>query len=111
MDHSIANLFWRPAVLHTLNHPLAQLRVVDQLSANALAGPKRIRIRQGAQFSDRDVVQLINHEAHIHVATSLNGREQNLLPLLGASHAGTTRTQEGLAVFAELIREFRLSTN
>lgn len=80
-----------------------EVLVVDELSANALAGSKRIRIRRGAQFSDRDVLQLINHEAHIHVATSLNGREQNLLPLLGASHAGTTRTQEGLAVFAELI--------
>ncbi len=77
--------------------------VVDQLSANALAGSKRIRIRRGAQFSDRDVVQLINHEAHIHVGTSLNGMEQDLLPMLGASHAGTTRTQEGLAVFAEFI--------
>ena len=80
-----------------------EVTVVDQLSANALAGPKRIRIRQGAQFSDRDVVQLINHEAHIHVGTSLNGMEQDLLLMLGASHAGTTRTQEGLAVFAEFI--------
>lgn len=77
--------------------------VVDELSANALAGPTRIRIRSGAQFSDRDVVQLINHEAHIHVATALNGRSQPHLPMLGSSHAGTTRTQEGLAVFAEFI--------
>ena len=77
--------------------------VVDTLSANALAGAKRIRIRKGACFTDRDIVQLINHEAYIHVATSLNGRHQQYLPLLGAGHAGTTRTQEGLAVFAEFI--------
>ena len=67
--------------------------VVKELSANALAGPARIRIRAGAQFTDRDVVQLINHEAHIHVATSLNGIDQTHLPILAASHAGTTRTQ------------------
>ena len=75
----------------------------DELSANALAGPTRIRIRSEANFTDRDVVQLINHEAHIHVGTALNGRKQTHLPMLAASHAGTTRTQEGLAVFAEFI--------
>ncbi len=77
--------------------------VVDELSANALAGPRRIQVRRDACFSDRDVLQLVEHEVHIHVCTSLNGREQIDLPLLGASHAGTTRTQEGLAVFAEFM--------
>jgi len=77
--------------------------VVDALSANALAGPSRIRIREGARFSDRDVSQLIHHEAHIHVATSLNGINQGDLQILAASHPGTTKTQEGLAVFAEFI--------
>ncbi len=77
--------------------------VVDQLSANALAGPRAIRIRRDACFTDRDVRQLIQHEAFVHVATSLNGQAQPDLPILAASHAGTTRTQEGLAVFAEFI--------
>lgn len=77
--------------------------VVDELSANALAGPSRIRIRSGALFTDRDVQQLIHHEAHIHVATSLNGLAQDNLQILAASHPGTTKTQEGLAVFAEFI--------
>lgn len=77
--------------------------VVDELSANALAGPRRIQIRRDACFSDCDVVQLVQHEAYVHVCTALNGRYQSELPLLAASHAGTTRTQEGLAVFAELI--------
>ena len=75
----------------------------DRLSANALAGSERIRIRRGAVFNDKDIAQLIHHEAGIHVATSLNGRHQQLLPILAASHAGTTRTQEGLAVFSEFI--------
>ncbi|MCX7097815.1 MAG: flavohemoglobin expression-modulating QEGLA motif protein [Methylococcales bacterium] len=80
-----------------------EIQLVDTLSANALATADRIRIRRDARFTDRDAVQLLNHEAYIHVATSLNGRFQTDLPILGAGHPGTTRTQEGLAVFAEII--------
>jgi uncharacterized protein (TIGR02421 family) len=80
-----------------------KVQVVDELSANALAGPRRIRIRRGAEFSSKDVQQLIHHESHIHVATSLNGINQPDLKILAAAHPGTTRTQEGLAVFAEFI--------
>ena len=80
-----------------------KVSVVDELSANALAGSERIRIRRDASFKDKDIAQLIHHEAGIHVATSLNGKRQQQLPILSASHAGTTRTQEGLAVFAEFI--------
>lgn len=77
--------------------------VVDELSANALAGPRRIQVRRDACFTDRDVEQLVQHEAFVHVCTSLNGLHQSAAPILAASHAGTTRTQEGLAVFAEFI--------
>jgi uncharacterized protein (TIGR02421 family) len=80
-----------------------EVHVVDDLSANALAGPKRIRIRRGACFTDKDIAQLIHHEVYVHVATSLNGIAQTDLRILGASHPGSTRTQEGLAVFAEFI--------
>lgn len=79
------------------------VEVVDTLSANALASPTRVRVRRGARFTDRDSAQLLHHEAYIHVATSLNGRAQTELPILAAGHPGTTRTQEGLAVFAEMI--------
>lgn len=77
--------------------------VVDDLSANALATADRIRIRRDARFTDRDAAQLLNHEAYIHVATSINGRTQVDLPILACGHPGTTRTQEGLAVFAEMV--------
>lgn len=80
-----------------------EVLVVDELSANALASAKQIRIRRTACFTDKDTRQLINHEAHIHVATSLNGIAQTDLEILQASHPGTTKTQEGLAVFAEFI--------
>jgi uncharacterized protein (TIGR02421 family) len=80
-----------------------EVEVVDHLSANALAGAGRIRLRRGATFSDRDVRQLVHHEAFVHVCTTLNGLEQSAFPILAGGHPGTTKTQEGLAVFAELI--------
>lgn len=73
------------------------------VSAKAAASSKRIRIRQGASFTERDVDQLLHHEALIHTATALNGRAQKTFPILGRGHAGTTEIQEGLAVFAEMI--------
>jgi uncharacterized protein (TIGR02421 family) len=93
----------REAVAERFGGLAPEVVIVDELSSNALAGPKAIRVRRTACFTDRDVDQLIHHEAFIHVATSLNGQAQADLPILGAGHAGTTRTQEGLAVFAELM--------
>lgn len=78
--------------------------VLDQsLASNALAGRRRISIRPEARFSDMDVDQLINHEIFVHIVTSLNGHLQPHLKILGEAHAGTTKTQEGLAIFAEYI--------
>ena len=93
----------RAAVVERFGEDAPEVIVVDELSANALAGPENIRIRRDACFTDRDVDQLIQHEAFVHVLTSLNGRAQSGLAILGTSHPGTTRTQEGLAVFAEFI--------
>lgn len=75
--------------------------VVDELSANAVASTSRIKIRRDAKFTPKDSAQLLNHEAFIHVATGLNGRAQADIPILALGHPGTTRTQEGLAVYAE----------
>jgi len=91
------------AVLRFFGEDAPAVEIVETLSANATAGADRIRIRAGARFTDRDVEQLIHHEAGIHVTTALNGRAQGDLPILASSHPGTTRTQEGLAVFAEFI--------
>jgi len=93
----------RPAVAKLFGDEAPEIELVETLSANATAGPARIKIRAAARFTDRDVTQLIHHEAGIHVATALNGRHQKALPILAASHPGTTRTQEGLAVFSEFI--------
>jgi uncharacterized protein (TIGR02421 family) len=80
-----------------------RVEVVAGLAAKALVGGRTIRIRRGARFSDPEIQQILQHEAGVHVTTSLNGRAQDALPLLAAGHPGTTRTQEGLAVFAEFV--------
>jgi uncharacterized protein (TIGR02421 family) len=78
--------------------------MVDQkLSSKALAGATRIRVRGSAVFSQLDKDQLLYHEAFVHTATQLNGRKQVNLQSLGLGAPRTTRTQEGIAVMAELI--------
>ena len=73
------------------------------LIAKAAAGAFRIRLRDGAAFSDYDQAQLLHHEALVHSLTALNGREQATLPSLAMSSPRVTATQEGLAVLAEQI--------
>lgn len=80
-----------------------EVLVVDNISAKATASSKRIKLRKGASFTHKDVDQLFNHEALVHVATSLNGRAQEKIKLLGANYGSITKTQEGLAVFSEFI--------
>ncbi len=77
--------------------------VVEHSSAKAVAGARRIKIRRSARFTEDDIRQLVMHEAMVHIATSLNGNAQRDLPILAAGHPGTTRTQEGLAVFSEIV--------
>ena len=74
-----------------------------ELIAKAAAGATRIRLRQGAAFSDYDRRQLFHHEALVHSLTALNGRLQPVLPSLALSSPRATETQEGLATFAEQI--------
>lgn len=80
-----------------------EVLLVDELSANAVASTSRIKVRRDAQFTSKDAAQLLNHEAYIHVATGLNGRAQEYMPILAIGHPGTTRTQEGLAVYSEYV--------
>ncbi len=80
-----------------------EVLIVDELSANAVASTSRIKIRRDAMFTHKDAAQLLNHEAFVHVATGLNGRAQTDIPILAIGHPGTTRTQEGLAVYSEYV--------
>lgn len=90
--------------------------IVDSLSAKATASSRTIKIRKGARFTNKAIDQLVNHEALVHVATTLNGREQENMKILGGNYGAVTKTQEGLAVFSEFItgsidveRMYRLS--
>ncbi len=76
--------------------------VDDKLSSKAIAGTTRLRVRASALFSDLDFDQLYHHEALVHMATAINGKRQSNLTSLGLGALRTTRTQEGIAVFAEL---------
>lgn len=84
-------------------HDAVEVVVDQKLSSKALAGATRIRVRGGALFSQLDKDQLLYHEAFVHTATQLNGRKQTNLKSLGLGAPRTTRTQEGIAVLAELI--------
>ena len=87
--------FFGPGVL--------RVEVDPELTAKAAAGATRIRLRGGTRFSDYDRHQLLAHEAFVHSLTALNGRAQPLLGSLARTSPRVTATQEGLAVFAELM--------
>jgi len=79
------------------------VEVDPELTAKAAAGATRIRLRAGTAFTDYDRHQLLAHEAYVHSLTALNGRAQPLLASLARTSPRVTATQEGLAVFAELM--------
>ena len=97
----------RDEMAHTLDafFGAGQVKVeIDpELTAKAAAGATRIRLRGGASFSDYDRHQLLAHEALVHTLTALNGRAQPVLASLARTSPRVTATQEGLAVFAELM--------
>lgn len=79
------------------------IEISNEISAKALATTNIIKLRSGAYFSDLDGPQLLLHEAHVHIATTLNGRAHKKFKVLGTAHALTTKTQEGLCVFSEMM--------
>jgi uncharacterized protein (TIGR02421 family) len=82
---------------------IISVEVDPELTAKAAAGATRIRLRGGTSFTEYDRHQLLAHEALVHSLTALNGRRQPLLTSLARTSPRVTATQEGLAVFAELM--------
>lgn len=80
-----------------------QVEIDNELTAKAAAGATRIRLRGSANFNEYDRHQLLAHEAFVHSLTALNGRRQPVLASLARTSPRVTATQEGLAVFAELM--------
>lgn len=93
----------RSEVDEFFDHDTVEVVLDPNMSSKALAGATRIRVRGSAVFSQLDKDQLLYHEAYVHTATQLNGKKQPNLKCLGLGAPRTTRTQEGIAVFAELI--------
>jgi uncharacterized protein (TIGR02421 family) len=79
-----------------------EVAVDDDLCAKVLAGTNRVRVRSGATFHPSEVDGLFVHEVETHALTAQNGAAQPELSFLRSGGPRTTRTQEGLAVFAEL---------
>lgn len=84
-------------------HDEVKVVLDPELSSKATAGSRRISLRATAMFSERDLNQLVEHEAFIHTATLLNGMHQPYLRSLGVGAPRTTRVQEGLATFSEIV--------
>ncbi len=82
--------------------PELTIEVDDDLSAKAIAGKTRVRIRADATFEPEEARSLYLHEIETHVFTAQNGDAQPHLDFLDSGGPLATRTQEGLAVFAEL---------
>lgn len=78
-----------------------EVQVDDRVSAKVVAGTERVRVRSGATFRRSEVLGLFVHEVETHALTAQNGAAQPQLPFLKSGGPRTTRTQEGLAVFAE----------
>jgi len=80
-----------------------RVEIDPELTAKAAAGSNRIRLRGDTCFSEYDRSQLLAHEAFVHTLTARNGRAQPILKSLARTAPRATATQEGLAVFAELM--------
>ncbi|MDE2498291.1 MAG: DUF1704 domain-containing protein, partial [Xanthomonadaceae bacterium] len=80
-----------------------RVEIDPELTSKAAAGATRIRLRGATCFSEYDRSQLLAHEAFVHTLTARNGRAQPVLKSLSRTAPRATATQEGLAVFAELM--------
>jgi uncharacterized protein (TIGR02421 family) len=97
-------------VVDTLNRRFADYftgekvvaRLSDGIVADAAAGGDKVKIREGALFSRRDVDLYEVHEGWVHVGTTLNGRHQPVCGFLSIGPPRCAATQEGLAVIMEI---------
>lgn len=83
-------------------HPLT-VQMSDGIIADAAAGADYIKLRSGAMFNQRDLRLLEVHEGWVHLGTTMNGHQQPYCTFLSKGPPSSTITQEGLAIFTELI--------
>jgi uncharacterized protein (TIGR02421 family) len=80
-----------------------KVSVTHRLTANAAAGATHVSLRKGARFSERQVRALAHHEGLWHVLTSVNGRRQPVLTILGVGLPRSLESQEGAGIVAEYL--------
>ena len=88
------------AMSKTIGLPV-EVVVDENVTAKVAAGTERVRVRKGATFHRWELEGLFVHEVETHALTAQNGAACAQLPFLKSGGPRTTRTQEGLAVFAE----------
>jgi uncharacterized protein (TIGR02421 family) len=74
----------------------------ERITAKVVAGMSQVRIRPDAEFARWEAEGLWHHEVETHALTAHNGAAQPYVSFLRSGGPRTTRTQEGLAIFAEL---------
>lgn len=74
----------------------------ERCTAKALAGTTRVRVRPDATFAPWEAEGLFHHEIETHALSAQNGGHQPVCSFLRAGGPHATKTQEGLAIFAEL---------
>ncbi len=79
------------------------VQISDRIAAKASASMTTVTLRPGTCFNIYDEEQLFHHEVMTHSLTSINGSQQPILKLMSSGSPRTTRTQEGLATFAEVV--------
>ncbi|MBX3022962.1 MAG: DUF1704 domain-containing protein [Bdellovibrionales bacterium] len=97
-------------VVESLNQRFAQYfdgqkvlaKLSDGIVADAAAGGDKVKIKDGAMFSKRDIDIYEVHEGWVHVGTTLNGRHQPVCEFLSIGPPRCASTQEGLAVLMEI---------
>lgn len=77
-------------------------KLSDGIVADAAAGGDKVKIREGALFSQREIDIYEVHEGWVHVGTTLNGRAQAVCEFLSIGPPRCASTQEGLAVIMEI---------
>ena len=82
---------------------LVSVVLSDGIVADAAAGAQKLKIRKEARFSERDLRALEIHEGWVHLGTTLNGAEQPYCTFLSKGPPTSTVTQEGLAIFMEIL--------
>jgi len=80
------------------------LKVDDNMIANALVSGTTIKVNKNAKLSMSDTNALAQHEIGVHLVTTLNARAQPLR-ILEIGNPLNTMTQEGLAILSEYLSD------